>query len=257
MREFYENEADSVIRRDQERCRAEEEKMARNEAPEEETPEEAAAKAAAAFFKEEMEEAGEPAAGSDEAAESAGEADKTTAAESGENAGAEQNETDGADEKETAGAEPEKKGKKDPRDEKIEDLSDRLKRSLAEFDNFRKRTEKEKAAMFDMGAKSVLEKLLPTIDNFERALNTVPESDEAKAYAEGMHLIYRQFLKNMEEAGVKPMDCQGQPFDPNFHNAVMQVESDTQESGTVAQELQKGYLYHDQVLRHSMVSVVK
>ena len=256
MREFYENEADSVIRRDQERCRAEEEKMARNEAPEEETPEEAAAKAAAAFFKEEMEEAGEPAAGSDEAAESAGEADETTAAESGETAGAGQNETDGADEKEAAGADPEKKqGKKDPRDEKIEDLSDRLKRSLAEFDNFRKRTEKEKAAMFDMGAKSVLEKLLPTIDNFERALNTVPESDEAKAYAEGMHLIYRQFLKNMEEAGVKPMDCQGQPFDPNFHNAVMHVEDENLGENVIAEEFQKGYLYKDSVLRHSMVKV--
>lgn len=145
--------------------------------------------------------------------------------------------------------------RKDPKDLEIEELEDRLKRNLAEFDNFRKRTEKEKAAMFDMGAKDILEKLLPVIDNFERSLDAAPDTEECKAYTEGMKMIYRQLIKNMEDAGVKPMDCKGKPFDPAYHNAVMHVEDESLGENEVAEELQKGYLYKDSVLRHSMVKV--
>lgn len=139
----------------------------------------------------------------------------------------------------------------------IEGLTDRLKRTLAEFENFRKRSEREKAQMFDLGAKSILEKLLPVIDNFERSVAQAPESEEPgiKAYAEGMEMIYRQLLKNMKEAGVEPIDAIGKPFDPNYHNAVMHEENDELGENVVAEELQKGYLYKDSVLRHSMVKV--
>ena len=139
----------------------------------------------------------------------------------------------------------------------IEGLTDRLKRTLAEFENFRKRSEREKAQMFDLGAKSILEKLLPVIDNFERSVSQAPESEEPgiKAYAEGMEMIYRQLLKNMKEAGVEPIDAIGKPFDPNYHNAVMHEENDELGENVVAGELQKGYLYKDSVLRHSMVKV--
>ena len=139
----------------------------------------------------------------------------------------------------------------------IEGLTDRLKRTLAEFENFRKRSEREKAQMFDLGAKSILEKLLPVIDNFERSVAQAPESEEPgiKAYAEGMEMIYRQLLKNMKEAGVEPIDAIGKPFDPNYHNAVMHEENDELGENVVAGELQKGYLYKDSVLRHSMVKV--
>ena len=132
----------------------------------------------------------------------------------------------------------------------IEALTDRLKRTLAEFENFRKRSEREKAQMFDLGAKSVLEKLLPVIDNFERSVAQAPESEDPgiKSYAEGMEMIYRQLLKNMKEAGVEP-------FDPNYHNAVMHEENEELGENVVAEELQKGYLYKDSVLRHSMVKV--
>ena len=145
--------------------------------------------------------------------------------------------------------------KKDPKDQKIEDLEDRLKRNLAEFDNFRKRTEKEKSAMFDMGAKSILEKLLPVIDNFERAFSTVPEDPEAAQYAKGMEMIYRQLLKNLEDAGATPIDCKGKPFDPNYHNAVMHVEDESLGENVIVEEFQKGYMYKDSVLRYSMVKV--
>ncbi|MFR9307497.1 MAG: nucleotide exchange factor GrpE, partial [Lachnospiraceae bacterium] len=130
-----------------------------------------------------------------------------------------------------------------------------LKRNLAEFDNFRKRTEKEKTAMFDLGAKNVLEKLLPVIDNFERSLESAPDAPELKPYADGMEMIYRQLLKNLEEAGVKPMDAKGKPFDPALHNAVMHVEDESLEENVVVEEFQKGYYYKDGVLRHSMVKV--
>ncbi len=148
-----------------------------------------------------------------------------------------------------------KKEKKDPRDQKIEDLTDQLKRQMAEFDNFRKRTEKEKSAMFEVGARSIIEKMLPVIDNFERGLAAVPEDAKGTPFAEGMEMIYKQLLKNLEEAGVKPIEAVGQPFDPNFHNAVMHVEDENLGENVVAQEFQKGYIYRDTVVRHSMVQV--
>ena len=148
-----------------------------------------------------------------------------------------------------------KKEKKDPRDAQIEELSDRLKRNMAEFDNFRKRTEKEKSAMFEIGAKDIIERILPVIDNFERGLSSMPEDAKGSSFAEGMEMIYKQLLKNLEEAGVKPIEAVGRQFDPNFHNAVMHVEDEEQGENVVVQEFQKGYLYRDSVVRHSMVQV--
>ncbi len=130
-------------------------------------------------------------------------------------------------------------------------------RQVAEFDNFRKRTDKEKAQMFDQGASNVLEKLLPVLDNFERGLATVPEEEKDTPFADGMNMIYKQFAKQLEDLGVTPIEAVGKEFDPNFHNAVMQVDSEEYEEGIVAQELQKGYMFHDTVLRHSMVAVAK
>lgn len=150
-----------------------------------------------------------------------------------------------------------KKKKKDKKDEQIEELNDRLKRQMAEFENFRKRSEKEKAQMFDMGAKTIVEKILPVIDNFERGLAAVPDDKKDDPFITGMDKVYKQMLTELDAAGVKPIECVGQEFDPDFHNAVMQVENDELESGTVAQELQKGYMYKDSVVRHSMVSVVQ
>ena len=139
---------------------------------------------------------------------------------------------------------------------KIDELEDRVKRQMAEFENFRKRTKKEKAMMFETGAKSVIDKILPVVDNFERGLATIPEDDENSAFANGMKMIYKQMMDELDKIGVKPIEAVGQEFDPNFHNAVMQVESEEYESGIVAQELLKGYMYHDSVVRHSMVAVV-
>lgn len=150
----------------------------------------------------------------------------------------------------------EKKEKANADKEKIAELEDRVKRQLAEFENFRNRTEKEKQAMFETGAKSVLEKLLPVIDNFERGFSTVEEADKEDAFVQGMQKIYKQMMDELEKIGVKPIEAVGQEFDPNFHNAVMQVESEEFESGIVAQDLMKGYMYRDSVLRHSMVGVV-
>jgi molecular chaperone GrpE len=149
------------------------------------------------------------------------------------------------------------KKKKDKKDEKIEELTDRVKRQMAEFENFRKRTEKEKAGMYAVGAKDVIEKILPVVDNFERGLATVSEESKEDPFVDGMNRIYKQLMTELENIGVKPIEAVGQEFDPNFHNAVMQVESDEYESGVVAQELQKGYTYHDMVVRHSMVGVVQ
>mgnify|MGYP000171604936 FL=1 len=145
--------------------------------------------------------------------------------------------------------------KKDKKDEQIEDLTDRLRRQMAEFENFRKRTEKEKSQMFDMGAKTIVEKVLPVIDNFERGLAAVPEDKKEDAFVVGMDKIYKQFLTTLEEAGVKPIEAVGQEFDPNFHNAVMHVEDEELGENIVAEELQKGYMYRDAVVRHSMVKV--
>ena len=149
------------------------------------------------------------------------------------------------------------KRKNDKKDEQIEELNDRLKRQMAEFENFRKRSEKEKSQMFDMGAKTIVEKILPVIDNFERGLAAVPDDKKDDPFITGMDKVYKQMLTELDAAGVKPIECVGQEFDPDFHNAVMQVENDELESGTVAQELQKGYMYKDSVVRHSMVSVVQ
>ena len=140
--------------------------------------------------------------------------------------------------------------------EKIVELEDKNKRQLAEFENFRRRTEKEKQAMFEIGAKSVIEKILPVIDNFERGFATVDPSDEEDAFVKGMSQVYKQMMTELDKIGVKPIEAVGQEFDPNFHNAVMQVASEEYESGVVAQELLKGYTYHDSVVRHSMVAVV-
>lgn len=148
------------------------------------------------------------------------------------------------------------KKKKDKKDEQIEELNDRLKRQIAEFDNFRKRTEKEKSQMYDMGARSIIEKILPVIDNFERGLAGVPEADRDDAFVTGMDKVYKQMLSELEAIGVKPIEAIGEAFDPEYHNAVMQTESEEYESGVVAQELQKGYMYKDSVVRHSMVAVV-
>ena len=149
------------------------------------------------------------------------------------------------------------KKKKDKKDEQIEALTDQVKRQMAEFDNFRKRTEKEKSSMYEMGARSVVEKILPVIDNFERGLDTVPEDEKESPFTEGMRMIYKQLMTELENIGVKPIEALGTEFNPDFHNAVMQVESEEYESGMVAQELQKGYMYRDSVVRHSMVAVVQ
>lgn len=141
--------------------------------------------------------------------------------------------------------------------EQIEQLEDKVKRQLAEFENFRNRSEKEKQAMFETGAKSVIEKILPVVDNFERGLATVPEEKQEDPFVDGMSRVYKQLLTELENIGVKPIEAVGQEFDPNLHNAVMQTESEEYESGVVAQELQKGYTYRDSVVRHSMVSVVE
>ena len=146
--------------------------------------------------------------------------------------------------------------KQDALKEKVEELEDKVKRQMAEFDNFRKRSEKEKNAMFETGAKSVIEKILPVVDNFERGLATIPEEEKGSPFAEGMEMIYRQLIGELEKMEVKPIPAVGEEFDPALHNAVMQVESDEYESGVIAQELQKGYTYRDSVVRHSMVAVV-
>ena len=168
-------------------------------------------------------------------------------------------ETEESTEQAPAGEKEEKKGffkkKKDPRDEKIEELTDRVKRQMAEFENFRKRTDKEKSAMYEMGAKDIIERILPVIDNFERGLATVPEDAKETPLAEGMEKIYKQFRKTLEEAGVKAIEAVGQEFDPNYHNAVMHVDDDSLGENIVAEELQKGYMYRDSVVRHSMVKV--
>ena len=149
-----------------------------------------------------------------------------------------------------------KKGKKDPFKEKFEEMQDKYMRQVAEFDNFRKRTEKEKSQMFDNGAMHVLTKILPVIDNFERGFDMVEDADKGDAFVDGMNKVYKQLMTELENMGVTPIEALGKEFDPAIHNAVMQVESDEYDSGIVAQEMQKGYMYHDNVLRFSMVAVV-
>ena len=154
-------------------------------------------------------------------------------------------------------ASEEKEKKEDAVKAQINELQDKVMRQMAEFENFRKRSEKEKSAMFETGAKSVIEKILPVVDNFERGLATVPEDEKDAPFVDGMNKVYRQLLTELENLGVKPIEAVGKEFDPNFHNAVMQVENDELEPGTVAQELLKGYMYRDTVVRHSMVAVVQ
>ena len=175
---------------------------------------------------------------------------------------ASENEADEQDDKEAAKADKKAKKKakaekKDAMKEKVDELEDRVKRQMAEFENFRKRTDKEKAMKFETGAKSVIEKILPVVDNFERGLASVPEGERETPTYTGMDMIYKQTVKMLTDLGVEPIDAVGKEFDPNLHNAVMQVESEEFESGVIAQELQKGYTYRDSVVRHSMVAVVQ
>ena len=147
------------------------------------------------------------------------------------------------------------KKKKDPKDEKIEELSDKLLRQMAEFDNFRKRTEKEKSAMYEIGAKDIVEKLLPVVDNFERGFTTVAEEDKEDAFVTGMEMVYKQLMTMLEGVGVKPIEAVGQEFNPDLHNAVMHVEDETVGENIIVEEFQKGYTYRDSVVRYSMVKV--
>ena len=148
-----------------------------------------------------------------------------------------------------------KKNKKDKKDEKIEELTDRLTRQMAEFDNFRKRTDKEKKQMYEIGAKDIIDKILPVVDNFERGLAAVPEEEKSHPFMEGMDKIYKQLMTTLGEAGVKPIKAVGQEFNPDFHNAVMHVEDEEVGENIVVEEFQKGYTYRDSVVRHSMVKV--
>lgn len=159
----------------------------------------------------------------------------------------------GTQEKEEAGEA--RAGKKDPKDVQIEDLQDRLKRQMAEFDNFRKRTDKEKSSMYEIGARDIIEKILPVLDNFERGLASVPEDLKGGSFAEGVEMIYKQFVKTLEDAGVEAIEAVGRQFDPNLHNAVMHVDDDSFGENEISQELQKGYKYRGTVVRHSMVQV--
>lgn len=169
----------------------------------------------------------------------------------------------GEDETAEAGAEEASKGffkkgkkdKKDKKDEMIEELNDRVKRQMAEFDNFRKRTEKEKTQMFETGAKNIIEKILPVVDNFERGLAAIPEAEKGNGFAEGMEKIYKQMMTVLEEVGVTAIEAVGQEFDPNLHNAVMHVEDEEVGENIIVEEFQKGYKYRESVVRHSMVKV--
>ena len=190
----------------------------------------------------------------------ANEEEKTTT-EAAQNTDAKEDTKEAAKEKTEETAEKKIFSKK--KDKKIEKLEEKLAeyedlrvRQLAEFENFRKRSEKEKAQMFEIGAKTVIEKLLPVIDNFERGLAAVTEDEKETPFAQGVELVYKQLLTSFDELGVKPIEAVGKEFDPNLHNAVMMVDDDSLESGTVAEEMQKGYMYKESVVRHSMVKVV-
>ena len=171
---------------------------------------------------------------------------------------AEEEDASGAEEQDEQ-KEPEKKGffkkKKDKKDEKIEELTDMVKRQMAEFDNYRKRTEKEKSSMYEIGAREVIEKILPIVDNFERGLAAVPEEEKETPFVDGMNKIYRQLLSVFEGMGVKAIESVGQEFNPDYHNAVMHVEDEEAGENIVVEEFQKGYTYKDTVIRHSMVKV--
>lgn len=182
-------------------------------------------------------------------------AEEETAQETSEEASEEAADSEKAEE----GSEEKKKffgkKKKDKKDEKIEELTDKLTRQMAEFDNFRKRTEKEKSQMYEVGAKDIIEKILPVVDNFERGLAAVTEEEKENAFVQGMEKVYKQLMTTLEGIEVKPIEAVGKEFDPNFHNAVMHVEDENLGENIVAEEFQKGYLYRDSVVRHSMVKV--
>lgn len=216
--------------------------MSSNEEMVKEAVEEAKAKAAeASAQQEEAETAEEEAKGADPEADAKAEEEQP----------AEEKTSGKKDKKEKK----EKKSKKDPRDQQIEELKDRLMRQMAEFDNYRKRTEKEKSQRYEVGAKDVVEKILPVVDNFERGLAAVPEDEKENPFIDGMEKIYKQLMTTLEGIGVKPIEAVGQEFNPDFHNAVMHVEDEEVGENIVVEELQKGYLYRDSVVRHSMVKV--
>ena len=187
------------------------------------------------------------------------ETDSMDEASAGNDAGENESEADEDSEEESSKTEKKKffskKNKKDKKDEKIEELTDRLTRQMAEFDNFRKRTEKEKSQMYEIGAKDIIEKILPVVDNFERGLASMSEEERTTPFAEGMEKIYKQFMTTLEGIGVKPIEAVGQEFNPDFHNAVMHVEDEEFGENIIAEEFQKGYMYRDSVVRHSMVKV--
>ncbi len=187
-------------------------------------------------------------AGADEAAEENAEETEADGAEKD----AESSEETGKSEKKKLFG---KKNKKDKKDEKIDELTDRLTRQMAEFDNFRKRTEKEKAQMYEIGAKDIIEKILPVVDNFERGLTSVPEEERSTPFVEGMEKIYKQLMTTLEGIGVKQIEAVGQEFNPDLHNAVMHVDDEELGENIIAEEFQKGYTYRDSVVRHSMVKV--
>lgn len=148
-----------------------------------------------------------------------------------------------------------KEEEQDSKEKEIAALNDRLLRNMAEFENFRKRSEKEKQGMFDMGAKTIIEKILPVIDNFERGLANIPTDKEAKAFYDGMDMIYKQFLKTLEEIGIEKIEALGKEFNPDFHNAIMHIEDESYGENIVIEELLKGYKYKDTIIRYSMVKV--
>ena len=211
---------------------------------------------------------GTPADGTASEADAADEKETAAKAEGGQPEAEEKSdaseETDAADTQEEAAEEPKKNGKsegffkrknkKDKKDEQIEELTDRVKRQMAEFENFRRRSEKEKSQMYEIGARSIIEKILPVVDNFERGLSGIEEGND-DPFAAGMQMIYKQLITSLSEAGVTPIEAVGKEFDPNFHNAVMHVEDEELGENVVAEEFQKGYLYKDTVIRHSMVKV--
>ena len=229
-----------------------------------EAVEEAKAKAAEAEEAgKDQDEAAEKAGGTagDEAAQTETEGTPETEENSSETGDTGENgsDADGDSEDQSSKAEKKKffgkKNKKDKKDEKIDELTDRLTRQMAEFDNFRKRTEKEKSQMYEIGAKDIIEKILPIVDNFERGLASMPEDEKATPFAEGMEKIYKQLMTTLEGIGVKPIEAVGQEFNPDFHNAVMHVEDEELGENIIAEEFQKGYMYRDSVVRHSMVKV--
>lgn len=211
---------------------------------------------------EEAKKAAEAAEAANQDADAEAEDEEGTEAENAED-GEEAESAEGADseteDSKDEAKENEKSGKKlfgkNKKDEKIEELTDKLTRQMAEFDNFRKRTEKEKSQMYEVGAKDIIEKILPIVDSFERGLGAVKEEDKEDPFIQGMEKVYKQFITTLEGIEVKPIEAVGQPFDPNFHNAVMHVEDENLGENIIAEEFQKGYMYRDSVVRHSMVKV--